>query len=142
MRKNPTRVKIIVAGTRTFDNYVLLDKALREVVVDSMRLPFSSVQVVSGAQRKWDNRREMFIGADYLGELWSHFNHAELRRFPADWDRLGRSAGPTRNRQMADYADCLIAFWDGTSRGTKNMINVMRALDKPVYLVKYTMFTV
>ena len=41
---------------------------------------------------------------------------------PAKWDKHGNSAGMIRNSQMADYADGLIALWDGESRGTKNMI--------------------
>ena len=59
--------------------------------------------------------------------------HPEL--FPADWDKHGRAAGPIRNKQMADYADVLIAVWDGKSRGTKNMIDEMNKLMKPVYIV-------
>jgi hypothetical protein len=42
--------------------------------------------------------------------------------FKADWDKHGKAAGPIRNQQMAQEADGLIAFWDGKSRGTKDMI--------------------
>jgi hypothetical protein len=35
---------------------------------------------------------------------------------------------------MADYADALVAVWDGSSPGTKNMINIMQRLDKPVHI--------
>lgn len=50
-----------------------------------------------------------------------------LRRFPAEWNKYGKMAGPMRNAQMMSYAKegipALVAFWDGKSRGTKNMIN-------------------
>ena len=46
-----------------------------------------------------------------------------MRVFPADWDKYGKRAGYLRNVQMAEYADALLAFWDGESRGTKNMID-------------------
>lgn len=57
-----------------------------------------------------------------------------VKRFPADWDRHGRAAGPIRNCQMAQYADALIAIWDGKSRGTKNMIDEMNKCGKPVLI--------
>jgi hypothetical protein len=50
-----------------------------------------------------------------------------VKKFPADWDRYGKSAGPVRNGQMARYAQRLIAFWDGKSTGTKNMIDQAKA---------------
>ena len=55
--------------------------------------------------------------------------------FNADWNKHGRAAGPMRNKQMADYADVLIAVWDGQSKGTKNMIDQMNKLNKPVFIV-------
>jgi hypothetical protein len=46
-----------------------------------------------------------------------------LKIFPAQWSIYGKGAGYIRNREMAQYADALIAFWDGKSKGTKNMID-------------------
>ena len=43
---------------------------------------------------------------------------------PANWDLHGKGAGFVRNGQMADGgADLCIAFWDGRSTGTLDMIN-------------------
>lgn len=44
--------------------------------------------------------------------------------FRADWDKHGKAAGPIRNQEMLDNgkADALVAFWDGKSPGTKDMI--------------------
>lgn len=55
--------------------------------------------------------------------------------FPADWNAHGKAAGPIRNQQMAQEADVLIAFWDGKSRGTKDMIEkaTRAGLDMHVY---------
>lgn len=42
---------------------------------------------------------------------------------PARWDLHGKAAGPIRNKQMAEAgADLCLAFWDGRSKGTSNMI--------------------
>ena len=45
---------------------------------------------------------------------------------PADWDLDGKSAGFKRNVKMAEYADALVAFWDGESKGTKHMIETAK----------------
>jgi hypothetical protein len=42
-----------------------------------------------------------------------------------------------RNAEMAQFADGLLAFWDGESRGTDNMIQQMKRLGKPVKVVRY-----
>ena len=57
---------------------------------------------------------------------------------PADWEKYGRSAGPKRNAQMAEIANALIAFWDGQSRGTKNMIETAKQKGLIVKVVNYT----
>ena len=56
--------------------------------------------------------------------------------FIPDWDKDGRSAGYKRNAEMAEYADALIAVWDGDSKGTKHMIECMNKLNKKVYIHK------
>lgn len=61
--------------------------------------------------------------------------HIPIKVFPADWDTHGKAAGPIRNRQMAEYASHLLAFWDYTSKGTMNMINEMLAQHKFVVVV-------
>jgi hypothetical protein len=49
-----------------------------------------------------------------------------LKLFPAEWITYGMKAGPIRNHGMAQYADALIAIWDGKSKGTGNMIACAR----------------
>lgn len=58
-----------------------------------------------------------------MGEGWAKRKGIPVKRFPADWNQYGRRAGPLRNREMARYADALIAIWDGKSRGTRSMID-------------------
>ncbi len=114
-------MKTIIAGSRDFNDYRLLRKQ-----VDYYRLHKNEItQVVSGCAK----------GADTLGEQYAEENGIEIKRFPADWNKHKRAAGPIRNRQMAEYADVLIAVWDGSSRGTKNMIDEMNKLGKPVFVI-------
>lgn len=76
-------------------------------------------------------------GADKLGERFAKENNLTLHRFPADWNRYGKSAGYKRNVEMADNADALLALWDGKSRGTKHMIDIVRSRVMALCVWKY-----
>lgn len=103
--------KIIVAGPRDYYDkeyiYQILDKYLNQLYISKTE----DVEIVEGGARGVDS-----IAKDYAKEY-----KLQHKQFPADWDRNGRSAGPIRNQRMAEYADVLIAFYNG-SRGTSNMI--------------------
>lgn len=62
------------------------------------------------------------LGVDTFGIRWAEERGLPVMRYPADWDRYGKSAGPRRNSQMAVVADALVALWDGESPGTRHMI--------------------
>jgi len=74
-------------------------------------------------------------GVDSQGEYWAKDHGVAIRVFKPDWASFGKAAGPKRNRQMAEYADTLLAFWDGVSSGTANMIAWMAAFRKPFRVV-------
>lgn len=110
-------MKVIIAGSRDFTNRHVVAQALN----DSGFIP---TQIVSGGAR----------GVDTVGENIALLMGYSVKQFPADWETYGKAAGPIRNAQMAEYADALIAIWDGESRGTKNMIDTMQKLGKPVHI--------
>ena len=72
-----------------------------------------------------------------MGEQYAAEKGYAVLRFPADWDRFGKAAGYMRNEQMAKNADALVAFWDGTSKGTKNMIQLAKRYDLKIRVQKY-----
>ena len=76
-------------------------------------------------------------GADSYGKAWARYHNIPVKSFPADWQHNGSAAGYIRNHEMGDYADELIAFWDGKSPGTKEMIEYMQKLQKPVRIVEF-----
>ena len=76
-------------------------------------------------------------GADKLGEEWAEERQVACKRFPADWNKHGKAAGPIRNSQMADNADMCVVFWDGISKGTKNMIQTALTKGLLVKVVRY-----
>ena len=116
--------KLIVAGSRSFNDYDLLKRKLDHLLANK---DLATVHIVSGTAR----------GADQLGERYAKERGCQLDLFPANWARYGRSAGYERNARMASHADALVAFWDGSSPGTRNMITTMQTLDKPGRLVEY-----
>lgn len=118
--------RIVVAGGRDFQKYGLLTRVLIQHGVST------NDEIVSGGAR----------GADRLGETYAKRNNIPLKIFNADWDNLGKKAGVVRNAQMADYADEAIVFWDGQSRGSKNMIDNMTKRNKPVKVIKYSVLEV
>lgn len=73
-------------------------------------------------------------GVDHCGELLAKKAGLVCTVFPAEWSTFGKSAGYRRNVQMAEYADALVAVWDGESKGTKHMIDIMNKHGKPVYI--------
>ena len=108
--------RIIIAGSRNFDNYELLSSVVSENISG-----MENVEIISGG----------CSGADSLGERFADENGLELKVFQAEWGKYGRAAGPIRNKAMAEYAsqvgDCmLIAFPIGSSRGTRNMIQMAK----------------
>jgi len=115
-------MKVIISGGREFENYLLL-----KLKCDKILHGQTDIQIVSGGSR----------GADLLGERYAREKHYIVKRFEADWDKEGLAAGPIRNEKMAKYADCLIAFWDGKSKGIKDMINKATANNLNVRIIKY-----
>jgi hypothetical protein len=76
-------------------------------------------------------------GADLLGEQYARENNLPVYRFPANWKKYGKTAGYLRNRKMAEKADALVAFWDGKSRGTANMITLARGRQLQIRIIRY-----
>ena len=106
-------MKVIIAGSRNINSL----SEIRHAIESS---EYNITEIISGGAR----------GVDQLGELYALQEHIKMKRFPANWDLYGKSAGYKRNEQMAEYADALIAIWDGDSKGTKHMIDIMRMKNK------------
>jgi len=112
-------MKTIIAGSRNIRDYRLVVEAVKQS-------GFTITEVVSGREPN---------GVDRLGELWADDHGIPVRLFPADWNKHGRAAGPIRNRQMAEYAEALIAIPAPDSRGTKNMIEEARKRGLQVFVL-------
>lgn len=124
-------IRVIIAGTRTYADYQTL-RIVSDTVIGELRsmTPDAPVTIISGDAS----------GADTLGKRYAKERGYLLKRFPVDWKLFGKMAGPVRNRQMLEYAKAglpvLIAFWDGVSRGTKNMITIAEDAGAAVFVKK------
>jgi hypothetical protein len=112
-------VKTIIAGSREINRFTVVEAAIAGS-------GFDISEVVSGTAR----------GVDTLGEMWAREHGVPVRRFPAAWDKHGKSAGYVRNLEMAQYADALIAVWDGKSRGTGHTIDIANRLGLKVHVYR------
>ena len=112
--------RIVVAGCRDYENYEQA-KAFIENCIKEIRKE-NTLVFMSGKCR----------GADALGEKYAKENGFDIEYYPAQWEKLGRAAGPIRNQKMAEVCDFVICFWDGESRGTRSMIGYAKKLNKPI----------
>lgn len=121
-------IRLIVAGSRGFSNYALMKLYLDSYLKDKNK---ADLEIISGTAR----------GADTYGSIYAEDNGIKLVEMPAEWERLGRTAGYIRNEAMAKYAagadGVLFAFWDRRSRGTKHMIDMAKEYNLEVHIIEY-----
>ena len=120
---------LIVAGTRTFNDYDLLKEKIDHALLNHKD---DEIVIVQGEAK----------GADALAKKYAKEKGYEVKSFPADWNKHGKAAGPIRNRQMHECAGqfekrgCII-FWDGESRGTAQNIKLADEFGTQLICVKY-----
>lgn len=101
--------KLIIAGTRTFQDYELLKHEVKKFILENNIL--RPLSIVSGKA----------TGADSLGEQFAREYNFPIIEMPANWNEYGKRAGPIRNEEMAKISQYCIIFHDGQSKGSLNM---------------------
>jgi len=101
-------MRVLISGDREWTDYEIIHSILKKFGEGTV--------VIHGAAR----------GADTLAGRAGEALGYEVLKFPAQWDKYGRAAGPIRNQQMIDEGkpDRIIAFHDDikSSKGTKDML--------------------
>lgn len=97
----------------------------RSLKVDDLGkyLPEGVTEIVTGGAK----------GIDTCAEEYAKAKGLKLTIFFPEYRRYGRYAPLKRNEQIIDYADMIIAFWDGISHGTKYTIETAEKRNKPLY---------
>lgn len=103
-------IRLIIAGPR---DYYDQEKVFRDI--HTFQGKFGIDEIISGEAS----------GVDKLAEEYAFLHQIPFKLFQADWEKYGKAAGPIRNREMAEYANALLAFDKGT-KGTRNMIQMAR----------------
>ena len=115
-------MRVLIFGSRTFDDR----ESLYRIMDDHDRNKKISVVIEGEAP-----------GADTLGREWAKARGIKVEKFPADWERYGKAAGPIRNRQMISEGkpDMAVGFVDKPlmyTKGSKNMHDQLVSTDIPV----------
>ena len=122
-KKLPTK-RVVIAGCRNYNNYEEA-KAYIDLCLSNIRQE-NEIIILSGCAD----------GADAIGERYAKENGFRVEKYPADWKKYGKSAGPRRNKQMAEACDYVICFWDEKTNGTKSMIESAINCGKPIRIKK------
>lgn len=96
----------------------------RGLRVDNLEkyLPKETTEIVSGGA----------VGIDTCAKEYAIKNNIKLTEFLPEYEKYGRSVPIKRNLLIIDYADYVLAFWDGKSHGTKYVIDNCKKKNKPV----------
>ena len=109
-------MRIAIIGSRNLTINNLEDYMPREVT-----------EIVSGGA----------VGVDSSAREYAERNNIKLTEFLPKYSEFGRSAPLKRNLQIIEYCDCVMAFWDGKSRGTKFTIDNAIKIKKKVTVLIY-----
>jgi predicted Rossmann fold nucleotide-binding protein DprA/Smf involved in DNA uptake len=88
-------------------------------------IPQDCTEIVSGGAKGVDSSAAQFAKSRAL----------KLTEFLPQYSVYGKAAPIIRNKQIVDYADCVLAFWDGVSKGTHSVIRYCEKLGKPYKVV-------
>lgn len=103
-------MKLAIVGSRNFNNYAAICEGINIIVDDYSEIS----EIVSGGA----------VGVDSLAALFAKDNAIPLIVFKPDWSTHGKAAGYLRNIEIVNYADFVLIFWDGVSKGTKHDIDL------------------
>ena len=107
-------MKIAIVGSRNLTN-IPLDRYVGEEVTE----------IVSGGA----------VGVDACAAEFAKNEGLKLTEFLPQYERYGRAAPIIRNKQIADYADKIIVFWDGKSKGALSVIKYSQKIGKPLEVI-------
>lgn len=104
-------MKVAVAGSR-------------DIVIDNLNeyLPLDTDEIITGGAR----------GVDDCAKKYAADMGIKYKEFLPDYNKYGRAAPIIRNKHIVEYADIVIAFWNGKSKGTKNTIETAKKLGKSI----------
>ena len=123
-------IRVIISGGRTYDNYEYFCEKMDEILKPYLDDDYD-IAIITGYA----------VGVDRMGDKYAMTHGHTSHVIPALWNKYGENAGHIRNMEMGNFAkrttmNLLVAFWNGKSRGTKDMIDYAEKIMIPVKIVK------
>jgi hypothetical protein len=116
--------RVIIAGSSGFDDYTLFENKCNHFL--SEKIKTHNIIILSGTSY----RISSIIN-------WYSYEHNLITiPFDAEWGKYGQCAGNISNEKMINCADAVIAFWDGKSKFTENLIDMAKSKGLPTVVVK------
>lgn len=115
---------VIIAGSSGFEDYTLFKNKCNHLL--SEKIKTHNVIILSGTSYRITN----------IINQYSYEHNLITVPFNAEWGKFGQSAGKISNEKMINCADAVIAFWDGKSKFTENLIDTAKAKGLPTVVVK------
>ncbi len=98
----------------------------RNIIIEDMGKYISDCEeIVSGGA----------AGVDTCAAEYAKQKGIKLTVFLPQYDIYGRAAPIVRNKKIVDNADKIIAFWDGSSKGTLSTIKYAEKSGKPCQII-------
>ena len=119
------KYRVIIAGSSSFFNCDLMKEKCCLYLENKLKT--HHVILLSGTS---------IVTTELIKRLSSRIKILVESNF-AEWDRFGRSAAGISNIKMVERANVLIAFWDGMSTRTKQLIDMAIAKQIPVKIIRY-----
>ena len=96
----------------------------RSLFIDGLEkyIPVGVTEIVSGGAK----------GIDSCAKKYAIAHKIKTKEFLPEYKKYGRAAPLKRNLEIIDYADMVIAFWDGKSKGTKYVIDMCKKINKKI----------
>ncbi len=89
-------------------------------------LPEGTTEIVSGGAR----------GVDTCAREYAVSHGVKFTEFLPEYERYGRGAPLKRNITIIQNSEIVLAFWDGSSRGTKFVIDKCREMGVEVKVIR------
>lgn len=115
--------KILITGSRGYTDYVTFERRVDKYLSN---LDKNEIEIVEGDAK----------GVDDMAREYAIKHNLRYKTFKADWDNNGKCAGLLRNEAMAEYCTHAIIFWDGESKGTANIISLIKEHSIPCIKVR------
>jgi hypothetical protein len=125
------QIRIIIAGSKSFNNYKILSKALDKYIDELSPVYRRDIELISGAER---------MVASIVEQYTLDHGH-NFRAYEAYWDDEPENAGYYRNNAMFKHASkgigVLFIFWDGKSKSVKNLVELAQHYGVEIHVERY-----